>query len=181
MVSKVELDLLEEIDVQSSEGPSEEKPGKQGSIRRVIKRITGKKLAISALLLATAGLVVISWQFFSPAKHSGMNRGLEIAEVRPINGTVENLNNFLVDIRDDHGRYRVLVCDIVIAMQPDKKVSGNMSELRKKAYNTLKNKGAYVLTSSNAYGTIKKEVQDELNGFLGGGIKEIYFTKFMIL
>jgi flagellar basal body-associated protein FliL len=66
-------------------------------------------------------------------------------------------------------------------MNPDKNISGNKSELRKKVYNALKNKGTNMLTSSRSYSTIKKEIQDELNGLLGGGIKEVYFTKFMVL
>jgi flagellar basal body-associated protein FliL len=66
-------------------------------------------------------------------------------------------------------------------INPDKNISGDKSELRKKVYNVLKNKGTDVLTSSRSYSTIKKEIQDELNGLLGGGIKEVYFTKFMVL
>ena len=181
MVSKVELDLLEEIDLHGPEGSPEEESGGKGKLWRYLKWLIRKKLAVASLLLAFSGIVGISLLIFLEEKDSGTNRGIELAEVRPIHDSVENLNDFLVDFKDEHGHYRVLVCDIAIMMNPDKKILGNKSELRKKAYNALKNKSTHVLTSPRAYNTIKKEIRDELNGLLGGGIKEIYFTKFMIL
>jgi flagellar basal body-associated protein FliL len=181
MVRKVELDLLEERDLHGSEGPLEEESGKKGKVWRSLKWLIRKKFVVASLLLAFSGIVGISLLIFPTGKDQSNNHGIEFTEVRPIPDTVENLDSFLVNLKDEHGHYRVLVCDIAIMMNPDKKIPGDKSELRKKAYNALKNKGAYALTSSRAYSTIKKEVRDELNGLLGGGIKEIYFTKFMIL
>jgi flagellar basal body-associated protein FliL len=181
MVRKVELDLLEERELHGPEDPLEEESGKKGKVWRSLKRLIRKKIVIASLLLAFSGIVGISLLLLPAGKDAGIDHSKELTEVRPIYDNVENLDSFLVDLKDEHGQYRVLVCDITITMNPDKKISGNKSELRKKAYNALKNKGAYVLTSSKTYSTIKKEIQDELNGLLGGGIKEIYFTKFMIL
>ncbi len=179
MVRKVELDLLEEIDLHSPE--SEGEAGKREKGWRLLKWLIRKKFIAVSLLLAFSGIVGISLLIFPVGKDSGKNHGIEFTEVRSINDNVENLDSFFVDLKDEHGHYRVLVCDIAIMMNPDIKISGNKSELRKKVYNALKNNGTHVLTSSRAYSTIKKEIQDELNGLMGGGIKEIYFTKFMVL
>jgi flagellar basal body-associated protein FliL len=181
MVRKVELDLLEEIDLHSPECPLEGEEGKRKIGWRSLKWLIRKKFIAVSLLLAFSGIVGISLLIFPAGKDSGKNHGIEFTEVRSINDNVENLDSFFVDLKDEHGHYRVLVCDIAIMMNPDIKISGNKSELRKKVYNALKNKGTHVLTSSRAYSTIKKEIQDELNGLLGGGIKEVYFTKFMVL
>jgi len=181
MVRKVELDLLEEIDLHGPEGPLEEEPGKNGKVWRSWKWLIKKKVIVASLLFAFSGLVGISLLLFPAGKDSRNDHGIEFTEVRPIHDDVENLESFFIDLKDEHGHYRVLVCDIAIMMNPDKKISGDKTELRKKTYNALKNKGTYVLTSSRAYSTIKKEIRDELNGLLGGGIKEVYFTKFMVL
>jgi flagellar basal body-associated protein FliL len=179
MVRKVELDLLEEIDLHGPEGEGE--AGKREKEWRLLRWLIRKKFIAASLLLAFSGIVGIFLLIFPAGKDSGKNHGIEFTEVRSINDNVENLDSFFVDIKDEQGRYRVLVCDIAIMINPDKNISGDKSELRKKVYNVLKNKGTDVLTSSRSYSTIKKEIQDELNGLLGGGIKEVYFTKFMVL
>jgi flagellar basal body-associated protein FliL len=181
MVRKVELDLLEETDIHGPEGPLEGEAGKREKWWRLLRWLIRKKFIVGSLLLAFSGIVGISLLIFPAGKDSGKNHGIEFTEVRSINDNVENLDGFFVDLKDEQGHYRVLVCDIVIMMNPDKKISGDKSELRKRAYNALKNKGTHVLTSSKAFSTIKKEIQDELNRLLGGGIKEVYVTKFMVL
>jgi len=181
MVRKVELDLLEERDLRGPEGSLEEESLEKGKVWRSLKWLIRKKFIAASLLLAFSGIVGISLLTFPAGKDSAKDHNIELTEVRPIHTDVENLDSFLVDLKDEHGHYRVLVCDIAIMMNRDEKISGNKSELRKWTYIALKNNGAHVLTSPRAYSTIKKEIRDELNGLLGGGIKEVYFTKFMIL
>ena len=182
MVRKVELDLLEESDLPGPEGPLvEEEPAKNGKRWRSPKWLTRKNIIIAALLFTFSSIVGVSLLLFTGKKDSRIDYGTELAEVRSVYDTIENLDNFAIDLRDNNGQYRVLVCDIAIVMNPDKKISGNTLEMRKKAYNTLKNKGKYILTSSKAYRTVKKEIRDELDGLLGGGVKDIYFTKFILL
>jgi flagellar basal body-associated protein FliL len=101
--------------------------------------------------------------------------------VRSIPENVATLDNFIIDLTDEQGHYRVLVCDITIVMNPDKNISANKLETRNKAYDALKNKGKYALISSKSYSIVRKEMRDELDRLLGGGIKEVYFTKFMLL
>jgi flagellar basal body-associated protein FliL len=101
--------------------------------------------------------------------------------VRSIPENIETLDNFIIDLKDEHGHYRVLVCDITLVMNPDKSISGNKMDARKKTYDALRNKGKYALISSQSYSIIRKELRDELDRLLGGGIKEVYFTKFVLL
>ena len=83
-----------------------------------------------------------------------------------------SLDNFIVDLKDEQGHYRVLVCDITIVMNPDKNISANKLDERKKAYDALKNKGKYVLVLSKSYGIVEKEMRNELDRVMGGGIKK---------
>jgi flagellar basal body-associated protein FliL len=182
MVRKVELDLLEESDLPGPKGAlQEEEPVKNGKGWRSLKWLTRKKIIISALLFTFSGIVGISLVIVTAKKDARIDYGAELTEVKLVYETIENLDNFTIDLRDSNGNYRVLVCDIAIVMNPDKKISENTLEMRKKAYNALKNKGKYILTSSKAYRTVKKEIRDELDGLLGGGVKEVYFTKFILL
>ena len=140
-----------------------------------------KKLIVAAILFTFFCVVGVSLMIFPARNDSHIDSGRELAEVRPIPENVETLDNFIVDLKDEQGHYRVLVCDITIVMNPDKNISANKLDTRKKAYDALKNKGKYALISSKSYSIVKKEIQDELDRLLGGGIKEVYFTKFMLL
>ncbi|MEN6319165.1 MAG: flagellar basal body-associated FliL family protein [Syntrophaceae bacterium] len=182
MVRKVELDLLELDNLQNPEGPQKE--GEPEENRRGWRRftwLTRKKIIIAAILFTFSGIVGVSLLLSPGKKASHVDYSTELAEIKPLYENSEILDNFTIDLRDDNGQYRVLVCDIAIVLNPDKKISENKLEVRKKAYNALKNKGKYILTSSKAYRTIKKEMRDELDGLLGGGVKEVYFTKFILL
>jgi flagellar basal body-associated protein FliL len=182
MVRKVELDLLEESNLPGPEGPpKDEEPAINGKGWRSLKWLTRKKIIIAALLFTFSGIVGVSLLIVTAKKDSRIDYGAELTEVRSVYDTIENLDNFAIDLKDSNGHYRVLVCDIAIVMNPDKKISENKLEMRNKAYNALKNKGKYILTSPKAYRTVKKEIRDELDGLLGGGVKEIYFTKFILL
>jgi len=182
MVTKVELDLLELGDSQNPEEPQgEEGPVKDEKRWRQFTWMTRKKIIIAAILFTFSGIVGVSLLLFPGKKVSHVDYSAELAEIRPVYENSENLDNFTIDLKDDNGKYRVLICDIAIVLNPDKKLSENKLDVRKKAYDALKNKGKYILTSSKAYRTIKKEMRDELDGLLGGGVKEVYFTKFILL
>jgi len=179
MVRKVDLDLLEELDISGTEAPREE--GDTAGIKKCWKWLTRKKLIVTAILFAFFCVIGVSVMIFPARNDSHIDSERELAEVRSIPENVETLDNFIIDLTDEQGHYRVLVCDITIVMNPDKNISGNKLDTRKKAYDALKNKGKYALVSSKSYSIIKKEMRDELDRLLGGGIEEVYFTKFMLL
>lgn len=143
--------------------------------------MTRKKIIIAAIIFMFSGTVVAALLLSTGKKVSHGEYSAELAEIKPVYENSELLDNFTIDLRDDNGQYRVLVCDVAIVLNPDKKISENKLEVRKNVYNALKNKGRYILTSSKAYSKIKKEMRDELDGLLGGGVKEVYFTKFILL
>lgn len=184
MVSKVELDLLEEIEPPvPEESPVEVVTSvKQGRFRGFLARITKKQIIIaSAIVVACSCIAGISLLIFSTGEKPPIENSMALTEVKSINNKIENFDSFMVDLNDGNGNYRVLVCDMVIEMDPDKKVAENKLEIRKKVYDALKDKARYMLTSTTSYIIIKKDVKDELDRKLGGGVREVYFTKFVLL
>ncbi len=179
MVRKVDLDLLDELDVPAAEEPHEE--GETAGRKKGWKWLTRKKLIVTAVLFTFLCVIGVSFMIFPARNDSHIDSGRELAEARPIPENVETLDNFIIDLTDEQGHYRVLVCDITLVMNPDKNISANKLDTRKKAYDALKNKGKYALISSKSYSIVKKEMRDELDRVLGGGIKEVYFTRFMLL
>jgi flagellar basal body-associated protein FliL len=179
MVRKVDLDLLEELDVPRADDPHEGEEAK-GS-KRGWKWLTRKKLIVTSILFSFFCVIGVSLMIFPARDDSHIDAGKEFAEVRSIQENIETLDNFIIDLTDERGHYRVLVCDITLVMNPDKSISGNKLDARKKAYEALRNKGKYALISSKSYSIVRKEMRDELDRLLGGGIREVYFTKFMLL
>jgi flagellar basal body-associated protein FliL len=180
MVSKVELDLLEETDTPIAGGPSDEnEPAEKGKFQNFFARMTRRKIVGGCILVAFSCIVVVSLLVFSGSEQSRVSLDTPRADVtllRPI----ENLDSFIIDLSDEHGHYKVLVCDIAIEVEPGKRMGENKAEVRKKIYNALKDKSMYILKTAG-YHTIKREMRDELNRIMGGGIQEVYFTKFVIL
>lgn len=178
MVRKVDLDLLEETEISGTEGELKEN---EAAPKKGWRWLTGRKLIVTALLSTFFCVVCISLVIFSVRKDSPIESGSKLTEVRIIPDNIEILDNFIIDLLDERGRYRVLVCDIALVMGADKNISANKLDTRKKAYDALKAKGKYALVSSKSYSIIRKEMRDELDRLLGGGIKEVYFTKFVLL
>ena len=179
MVRKVDLDLLEELDIPGAEGPLEEEETAGG--KKGWKWLTERKLIATAILFSFLCLIGVSLMIFPFRDKSHIDSERGLVEVGPISENIAALDNFVIDLTDEQGHYRVLVCDIMLVMNPDKSLSGNKLDVRKKTYDALRTKGRYALVSSKSYGIIRKELRDELDHLLGGGIKEVYFTKFVLL
>jgi len=179
MVRKVDIDILEELDIPGTEVPheGEEAAGK----KRGWKWLTRKNLIVTAILSTLFCVIGVSLMIIPARNDSRIDSERELVEVRSIPENIATLDNFIIDLTDERGNYRVLVCDITIVMNPDKNISANKLDTRKKAYDALKIKGKYALISSKSYSIVRKEMRDELDRLLGGGIKEVYFTKFMLL
>ncbi len=181
MVRKVELDLMEVAGpAQPEESPAEETV-KRKRFRELWKRVATKKIMIAAAAVIFSGIVGISLLIFSTGEKTGLENSTALPEIGVARNNIENLEGFIVDINDEHGGYRVLVCDLAVEMAPNKSLSENRLLMRKKTYEALKNKGRYILKSASGYSVIKKEMKDELDRILGGGVKEVYFTKFVLL
>jgi len=179
MVRKVDIDLLEELDISGPERTPEEE-GKAGR-KKGWKWLTGKKFVVTAILFSFLCVIGVSLMIFPVRDKSHIGPERELVEVRLISENIEVLDNFIIDLKDEQGHYRVLVCDVTLVMNPDKSLAGNKLDVRKKTYDALRTKGRYALVSSKSYSIMRKELRDELDHLLGGGIKEVYFTKFVLL
>ncbi|MGO9137365.1 MAG: flagellar basal body-associated protein FliL [Syntrophales bacterium] len=179
MVRKVDIDLLEKLDIPGAEGPLE--GGETAGRKKGWKWLKGKKIIVTAILFTFLCVMGISLMIFPARDNSHIDSEREIVKASPIAENIETLDNFMIDLQDEQGHYRVLVCDITLVMDPDKSISGKKLDARKKTYDALRNKGKFALVSSKSYSIIRKELRDELDRLLGGGIKEVYFTKFVLL
>lgn len=180
MVRKAELDLLEVTDIPIPGGPSDEnEPAKKRRFQGFFPWMTGKKIIGAAIFFAVSCIVGVFLLVFSAEEKSRINLDTPRTDVTLLRN-IETLDSFIIDLSDEHGNYRVLVCDIAIEMDSDKRIGENKAEVRRKTYNALKSKSTHVLKTAG-YNAIKKEMRDELGRILGGGVQEVYFTKFVLL
>ena len=90
----------------------------------------------------------------------------------------EYFNYFIVYLKDDHRKNRVLTCDVVIELNQGMKLPQKRIELRKIIYNTLKKFSGL----SEIKRGLKEEIKSSLNNFMDDEIiKNVYFTKFVLL
>ncbi len=90
----------------------------------------------------------------------------------------EYFNDFIVHLKDDRRKDRVLICDVVIELNRGMKMPQKKIELRKIIYNTLKKLSG---VSEIKWG-LKKEIKSSLNNFMDDEIiKNVYFTRFVLL
>lgn len=87
-------------------------------------------------------------------------------------------NNFMIFQTDAHARNRVLVCDVVIELNPGARLSKDNIELRKSIYNILNSR----LNLTELRKQSKNKIKTVLNNFMGAEIiKDVYFTKIVLL
>ena len=90
----------------------------------------------------------------------------------------EYFNYFIVHLKDDRRKDRVLICDVVIELNREMKLSQKRIELRKVIYNTLKKLSGL----SEIKRGLKGEIKSSLNNFMKDEIiKNVYFTRFVLL
>ncbi|MBW2569457.1 MAG: flagellar basal body-associated FliL family protein [Deltaproteobacteria bacterium] len=90
----------------------------------------------------------------------------------------ECFNDFIVYLKDDRGKDRVLICDVVVELNQKMELSQKKIELRKNIYNTLKKLSGF----SEIKRELKEEIKSSLNKFMDDEIiKDVYFTKFVLL
>jgi flagellar basal body-associated protein FliL len=111
----------------------------------------------------------------------------------------EYFNDFIVQLKDDRKKDRVLICDVVIELNRGMKLPQERIELRKIIYNTLKEPLKIPPPASQARAlrargdfhpsdlyeirkSLKEKINISLNNFMGDEIiKKVYFTKFLLL
>jgi flagellar basal body-associated protein FliL len=94
-----------------------------------------------------------------------------------------DVDDFSIDLKDRQGRYRFLVCDLILELGRDFRLTGDRRvDIRKTVYATAKKNGNDLLKSSEAQKIFKQEVKGQLNQLLGEDtVQEVYITKFTLL
>jgi flagellar basal body-associated protein FliL len=87
----------------------------------IVKIADEKKIILAAILFFFSGIVGVSLLMFSVKKDARVDHSTEFTEVRSIHENIENLDSFVIDLRDEHGNYRVLICEITVVVNQDKK------------------------------------------------------------
>ena len=184
MVRKVKLDLLEiddqqqlittDHDVLPSE-PAEAAPAFASGWRRF-----SKHLLIGSVLFFLVSIGITIWfQFGTKPEKPNV-----VTASRPAHGDsrLEQFLNFAIDLKDAHDQYKVLLCDVVIELQPGAKLSREDTDIRRAIYKTLHAKSIEALTVAKGKKAIKRELETELDQTLGGKtVKQVYFTRFTLM
>jgi len=90
----------------------------------------------------------------------------------------EYFNDFIVHLKDDRKKDRILVCDVVIELSQGMKLPEERIELRKIIYNTLKKPSDL----HEIRRSLKEKIKIILNNFMGAEIiKNVFFPKFILL
>lgn len=183
---KAELDLLE-IDVPKEKGALDEKavPKRKFSRRWVLTSF------FTFLLLCVTGTSVLVYVKMQDApvpfyrgemQDVGVHRGEIAGGEWSLDGSVERFDDFVIDLRDEHGSHRLLICNVTIELSKDIKVSENRVDVRRIIYKTAKKIKIAQVTSVDARKRLKKTIRSELNNFWGEeAVKQIYFVKFVLL
>ena len=171
MATKVELDLLELDDLEDAaeEGAAAE-PKK--------RRISLKWISISVfLLLSVTGTSV--WIYLK-IQNAGVSKEKVSVVLEAAN--IERFDDFVISMKDDHGNYRVLICDIALELSKDAKISESRVNIRRTIYKAAKKKRIDQVMTHNFRKTLKKAIKFELNNYLGEKIiKQVYFTRFVLM
>ncbi|MDI6688762.1 MAG: flagellar basal body-associated FliL family protein [Desulfobacterales bacterium] len=107
----------------------------------------------------------------------------------------EYFNDFIVNLKDDRKpvcrneqgtvkKDRILVCDVVVELNQGMKMPQERIRLRKIIYNTLKEYNTFKEPSDlhEIRRILKEKIKISLNNFISDEIiKDVYFTKFMLL
>ncbi|MBN1613651.1 MAG: flagellar basal body-associated FliL family protein [Deltaproteobacteria bacterium] len=94
------------------------------------------------------------------------------------------LDGFVVDVKDDGGNLRVLICDIVLEPIPGQSIKGAEAriDLRQVIYRVLQSRQVVQLISPEGRTALKHEIQGQAVRLLGEGkVKEVYFTRYTVL
>ena len=90
----------------------------------------------------------------------------------------EGFEDFIVHLKDDRKKDRILLCTVVVEMNRGMTLPGERTPLRRIIYMTLKERSG----SSEPIKGLRADLKTRLNAFMGGErIRTIYLTKFVLL
>jgi flagellar basal body-associated protein FliL len=91
--------------------------------------------------------------------------------------------DFSIDIKDAHGRYRFLQCDVTLEFVAAVEMTDERrTDIRRIIYLAARKKGHELIRVSDSGIRFKKEVHDDLRHLLGeGALKDVYITRYVLL
>jgi len=186
MVKKVTLDTLEieelEIPLPARTPPVEEENGVEPERRQAFK---WRWIAVLALVMLITAGGVSYWLIAIPKTALQVpNHEVPPATALPKKPPTAEVNNFIITVRDDKGKYLVVTCDLTFELSAgqDTILKQNTIEVRKIIYDILKKTSLVSLKEPKIRSILKEEIHASLSVLLGqDAIKDIYFTKFTVL
>ena len=184
MAKKVKLDILEiepqqvtqaEIVTDHEPQVNETDPSPTGLWRRFSKIIL-----IGSFLFLIVSIGITVW--YQLGKKTDKPEVVAPSRAVVHSENLLHFQNFAVDFRDDHGSYKVLLCDVVVELNAGAKLSRDTIDIRKAIYKTLHAMSIENLTAARGKKAIKKDLEMELDQIMGGKIvKQVYFTRFTLM
>lgn len=90
----------------------------------------------------------------------------------------ERFDDFIVCLKDGRRGDRILVCGVVVQLNRGVRIPGERTHLRRTIYATLKG----LTASPRIQRGLREKIKVRLNALMGGaGVKNVYFTKFVLL
>jgi len=191
MARKAKLDILEihndqqPTDLESLPPPELEPE----SLPQPLKTRLHKKLIVTCVIVTSVCIIAGGGVFFwmkagkrNTASLSDKPRPVAVTDVTRHN--VANLDNFVIDYRDQGDTIRIAIFALAVELnEPVKKdVVENQVKLRGDIYTLSKRRSLGSLFSPEGRETLKSEIAVELDKRLGAGVvKAVYFAKFYIL
>ncbi|HPL62850.1 MAG TPA: flagellar basal body-associated FliL family protein [Syntrophales bacterium] len=178
MVRKVQLDLLDIAEEQVAGPPPKIEPDGAGTASRKWGLKSKILVAVSAVFLVTS-IAVTVW--FHSGKETARKTDAGRTDTVSAEGA-EVLDHFAVDLRDDRGNYKVLVCSLALELNQGASIASSRTDIRRMIYRTLRAKSPAYLTAPKSKKMLKKEIEEKLEKLMGGKlVKHVYFTKFVLL
>jgi flagellar basal body-associated protein FliL len=192
MARKAKLDILEihAEDHLVDIAPSQQlEPDPAGQQPHPLKRQLHKKLIITCVIVISFCFIAVGLVFFwmragGNNNVSLRNKRLPAAMTDMTQRNVANLDNFVIDYREQGGAVRIVLFALAVELNgPAKKDAiENQVELRGDIYALSKKKTIASLLTLEERGTLRNEIAAELEKRLGAGaVKAVYFTKFYII
>ena len=196
MVTKAKIDLLD-IDIQSIQetSPASEDnlqaPGtdkKTGWIGVLLRRLKKHKLifiiGLSLFLFAVVGASV--WLYFiNEGKKETIIEEKETVKTPALAaGQAVMFDHFVVNIRDQKGEIRIVVCDVFVEMENPKVAlaEDERVQIRRSIYTALQKKAIDNIFSVEVRNNIRVEIKTELERLIGEKtVKNIYITRFEVI
>ena len=192
MARKAKLDILEihtedqPVDQEPEQLPEHDTGNQQ---HQPLKARLHKKWVITCVIVIGVCFIAGGGILFRAgtgkkniASMSDKQHPVAVADVMRHN--VANLDNFVIDYREQGGTVRIAIFALAVELnEPVKKDAvENQVDLRGDIYMLSKKRTIGSLLSPEARGTLRNEIAAELDKRLGtGAVKAVYFTKFTIL